>query len=61
VWWRNSLTTGTSAPFSVEQHKRPQRIPGLPDPADSGNLQYRNIPDPTSNSASHVPMRSNDT
>jgi len=45
----------------VEQHKRPQRIPGLPDPADYGNLQYRNIPDPTSNSASHVPMRSNDT
>ncbi len=30
----------------VEQHERPQRIPALPDPADPGNLQYRNIPDP---------------
>src|SRR5258708_15584672 len=30
----------------VEQHERPQWIPGLPDPADPGNLQYRNIPNP---------------
>ncbi len=45
----------------IVEHERPQWIPRFPDPADPGNLQYRNIPNPDVQLCLRVPMRSNDT